>query len=93
MKNTDYATEIWRPVKDYEKLYMVSNLGRVKSLDRVAKDGRVFYGMIRKLRTDKHGYLYVGLTKNRKQVMKKVHRLVAESFLENPLNKKNGESY
>lgn len=29
--------EIWRPVKDYEGLYEVSNLGRIKSLDRTCR--------------------------------------------------------
>lgn len=27
--------EIWRPVKDYEGLYEVSNFGRVSSCDRM----------------------------------------------------------
>ena len=26
--------EIWKPIKDYEGLYEISNLGRVKSLPR-----------------------------------------------------------
>ena len=30
--------EIWRPVKDYEGYYEVSNLGRVRSIDRVVVD-------------------------------------------------------
>lgn len=29
-------TEKWRPVVEYEGLYEVSNLGRVRSLDRIA---------------------------------------------------------
>ena len=27
--------EIWKPVNNYEGLYEVSNLGRVRSLDRI----------------------------------------------------------
>ena len=27
--------EIWKDIKDYEGLYQVSNLGRVKSLDKI----------------------------------------------------------
>ena len=30
--------EIWRPVKEYEGYYEVSNLGRVRSIDRVVVD-------------------------------------------------------
>ena len=35
------VTEIWKNIKDYEGLYQVSNLGRVKSMDRIItrKDG------------------------------------------------------
>ena len=29
--------ELWVDVKDYEGLYQVSNLGRVRSLDRINK--------------------------------------------------------
>ena len=29
--------EVWKDVKNYEGIYQVSNLGRVKSLDRVLK--------------------------------------------------------
>ena len=34
--------EIWKPIKGYEGLYEVSNLGRVRSLDReiIYKNGR-----------------------------------------------------
>jgi hypothetical protein len=29
-----YVGEIWKPIKDWEELYEVSNFGRVKSLER-----------------------------------------------------------
>lgn len=32
--------EIWKDIKDYEGLYQVSNLGRVKSLSRITRDGK-----------------------------------------------------
>ena len=70
--------EEWRPVKDYEGLYEVSSLGRVKSL-WLGKE------RILKLVANTNGYLRVQLYKDGKQQMKKVHRLVAEAFLENPL--------
>ena len=30
--------EIWIPVKNYEEFYQVSNLGRIKSLERVIRN-------------------------------------------------------
>ena len=34
------STEIWKDIEDYEGLYQVSNLGRVKSLYRIVEGGR-----------------------------------------------------
>ena len=31
--------EIWRPIRGYENLYEVSNLGKVRSLDRLVRRG------------------------------------------------------
>lgn len=82
--------EEWRPVVGYEGLYEVSNLGRVKSLDRVVtgKNGGQypFKGKILKQRNDKDGYLTVYLCGNGKDKLKKVHRLVGETFLPNTDN-------
>ena len=75
--------EYWKPVVGYEGLYEVSNWGRVKSLPR---NGTVKYARILKLYTDKDGYLYVVLSKNNKQKLFKIHRLVAEAFIPNPNN-------
>lgn len=77
-------TEIWKPKKDYEGLYEVSNLGRVKSLGNGksinSKEGILKPGKI------KQGYLFVNLYKDGKRKMFLVHRLVAEAFLPNPEN-------
>lgn len=34
-------TEIWKPIPNYDGLYEISNLGRVKRLKRIAEGGRV----------------------------------------------------
>ena len=71
--------ELWRDIKNYEGHYQVSNFGRVKSI----KFGKE---IILKPVTDRHGYLLVSLWKNNKQKTYKVHRLVAEAFIDNTDN-------
>lgn len=77
-------TEIWRDIKDYEGLYQVSNLGRVKSLERFVKynDGRIahYKERILKLCEDNKGYFHTVLHKNGIGKTLKVHRLVAMAF-------------
>lgn len=81
--------ELWKPIQGYEGIYAVSNLGRVKSLERTTS-GK--YGTPRQqkerilaqtLRQD--GYLTVNLCKDLKQKCFYVHRLVAIAFTPNPL--------
>jgi hypothetical protein len=76
--------EIWKPIKNYEGLYEISNLGRVKSLDRFIKHNlsdKFIKGKILKPWDNSHGYLQVKLFKNGFAKMPKVHRLVADAFL------------
>ena len=83
--------ELWLAVKGFEGLYEVSDLGRVRSLDRTTKtrgDGkRISKGRVLKFKTDKYGYYCVCLRKNLKNHHKTVHRLIAEVFVENKENK------
>lgn len=73
--------EIWKDIKDYEGLYQVSTMGRVRSLKRNNTGGKIL-----KQCTDKHGYLRVDLSKNSVKNTKRVHRLVAETFIDNDKN-------
>lgn len=83
--------EIWKPIKDYEGCYEVSNLGRVRSIKRtiVKNDGRVttYKERIIKPYKNNQGYLIVGLYVKGKHEKFLVHRLVAEAFIPNPDNK------
>lgn len=85
--------EIWKDIKDYEGLYQVSNLGKVRSLDHIRKNekyenqkcltkGRMLKPAIQK----ESGYAFVVLSKNGKTKGFRVHRLVAETFIQNPYN-------
>ena len=83
--------EEWRPVVGYEGLYEVSNMGRVKSLERTARCGlnggcyRTVPERILKLNKDSNGYLQVNLCKDGKRKNCLVHGIVAQAFLENPM--------
>lgn len=92
LKNSEMNTkEIWKDVVGYEGLYQVSNLGRVKSFDRVItfSDGRVrkFNGIVLSENTS-DGYPTLGLTSLDKTVKThRVHRLKGIAFIPNPENK------
>lgn len=83
--------ETWKDVVGYEGLYQVSDLGRVRSLDRITKDkNNVEYRRKSKILQpwdDTQGYKIVDLRKDGKRKAAKVHRLVAETFIQNPENK------
>jgi len=83
-------TEVWKPISGYEGLYEISNLGRVKSLERTVKNGhggRVVQETILKICKTNRRYSGVGLSKNRELQNLNVHRLVAIAFVSNPENK------
>lgn len=76
--------EVWKPIKDYENLYQVSNCGRVKSLGNGKSNNSK--EKILKPKKDTRGYLHLNLCKDGKLKTFRVHRLVAEHFIPNPLN-------
>ena len=80
------GVEIWRtPIvngETYEN-YQVSNFGKILSLNY----GRTGKSKLKRLNKTKTGYLQVKLSKNGKKDTFYVHRIIAETFLPNPLNK------
>ena len=66
--------EIWKIINGFNN-YEISNLGRVKNVST----GRVLKGV-----DNGWGYLQVNLFKAGKGYMRKIHRLVATAFIENP---------
>ena len=84
--------EIWKDVPGWENRYQVSNLGRVRSLDRFVKSkvgqkDQLRKGQILKLKVDKDGYKGIGFYEKTKGTFYRVHRLVAMAFIPNPENK------
>jgi hypothetical protein len=91
--------EEWRDLVGYEGLYLISNNGKLKSLDKVIPyiDGRMKHmkgKMLKQCRAktpgrseDDTGYLQSRLTKNGKSKAWNVHILVARTFIPNPENK------
>ena len=81
---------VWKPIKGYEGLYEVSNLGQVRSLDRIVihkNEKKIKYNSkILKGYINNRGYLKVKLSKNKIAKLHSVHRLTIEAF---KLNKNN----
>lgn len=85
-------TEQWKDVIGYEGLYQVSDLGRVKSMQRIcscnSKGGtRLKKEKILKQTLQESGYIQRTLLKEGKLFLTGVHRLVAKAFISNPENK------
>ena len=82
--------EIWKDIPGYEGIYVVSNFGKVKSLQRTRKGSygsiRIVYEKILNHKIDKDGYHIVTLSKEGKTKCIGVHRLVAQAFLPNIYN-------
>lgn len=86
--------EVWKPVKGYEGYYEVSNLGRVRSLDRYIDhinrwgtvQRRLQKGQIMSPSVTHDNYQSVALSKNNTSRDMSVHRLVATAFIPNPDN-------
>jgi len=84
----DLPGEVWKDIEGYEKLYQVSNKGRIKSLHHGKE-------RIMKLTFDRGGYVHIVLYKNKEKCTEedkvrstyRVHILVARAFIPNPENK------
>lgn len=83
--------ELWKDIPEYEGYYQVSNLGRIKALSIPVKScygsKRVKSERVLKLVIDNKGYPSFRPHKEGVGKTVRVHRLVAETFIPNPLNK------
>lgn len=77
--------EVWKDIPQYEGMYQISNLGRIKSFRRSTKH----YWQdeyILKPSIANNGYCQVTLYRDAVRKKFLVHRLVAEAFIPNPGN-------
>ena len=83
-------TEIWKDIQGYEGFYQISNLGNVKSLERVVDKGNGILQhrkeRIMNKRESVDGYYIAKLNVNKKSTSIAVHILVARHFIDNPNN-------
>ena len=81
----------WKDIKGFEGLYMISENGDVKALDRWVDNrwgGKVFKKSKNiAIRGDGKGYLRCTLILDKTPLSIRIHRLVADAFIPNPLNK------
>lgn len=85
--------EIWKPIKDFETKYEISNKGRIRNLRT---------GNILKMTNQYGDYFRIVLYDEAKKKSCYIHRLVAEHFIDNPykypcinhkdLNKQNNDA-
>jgi hypothetical protein len=83
--------EIWHPCAGYETHYEVSNLGNVRSIERMVlhEEGGLKRNPAKQLKAGKgkNGYLTVSFSVDSLKSNHSVHRLVARAFIENESNK------
>jgi hypothetical protein len=82
--------EVWKPIKGYEGLYEISNLGRIKSLPKPNYKSKI---KILKPPLNTYGYCYVTFFKDKHKYNYLIHRLVLQAFIgysDMQCNHKNG---
>lgn len=70
--------ETWKDIKGYEGLYQISDVGNIKNVKS---------GLLMKQNQKRNGYMDIALFKDGKYKYPSVHRIVAASFVSNPLFK------
>lgn len=86
-----HCSEVWKDIKGYEGVYQVSNYGNLRSLTRTIDDKngkiKIIKGKSLKASTTSYGYKSVVFRNGLNKENLRVHRLVAQAFIENKDNK------
>lgn len=83
----ELENEVWKPVVNYEDKYIVSNLGRVKSLVNT-HNRKLKIPKLKKQSILNTGYPVVSVSRNGKSWAKPIHSLVCEAFISCKKDKK-----
>lgn len=88
--NDHFQEETWKDIHEYSGIYQVSNMGNIRSIDRIVTQyghkqnyTRIMRGKAIKPRLQNGGYLIVWLCKNGISKPFTVHRIVAKHFINN----------
>jgi len=86
-----FMEEIWKDIEGFEGLYQASTTGKVRSVDRIVPHShgnrfRKLVGRELKSHPNHKGYLMLQLSKNGKVIVICNHRVIATTFIDNPLN-------
>jgi hypothetical protein len=76
---TDLPAPLWRPIIGWP--YEISPDGRVRSVDRIRRDGRRHKGRVLRTQILRAGYRYAYLCKDRRERNVAVHILVLTAFV------------
>lgn len=82
--------ELWKDIPNFEGLYQANTNGEIRSINHIRKNGTSKYeqqGKLLKFNLNPNGYLQVRLSKNGIAKTYRVNRLIALTFIKNPLNK------
>lgn len=80
--HVDLEEEIWKPIETWDEYYLISNKSRVKSILKGIRWAKIKSQII-----GTTGYWCVHLSVNGHHEFRRVHRLLAKSFIPNPENK------
>jgi hypothetical protein len=85
-KEMAVAEEIWVKIKESD-FYEISNLSRIRSLDRIDINGKKRKGKVLRQSNDNDGYKLATISKDGVYKTLRIHRLSATAFIPNPENK------
>lgn len=89
MQNTNKKQEIWKDIPGYENFYQANPRGFIKSISkylRIKNGFRRTKELIIANTDNGEGYLICSLSKNKVRKSILLHRLIALTFIPNPLN-------
>lgn len=78
--------EQWKDIEEYEGTFQISSFGNIK---RTKSPSGKLVNKLLKFRKNKNGYITISLWKNGKKKTYKIHRLVADAFIEGKNKEKN----